>query len=76
MIRRSRKATEASSICCRIAAVTGTNDANPLWIDDALLRHGVSQAEMAFLQKPFTPAGLAVKVREALGAARVRFHQE
>ena len=38
--------------------------------DDALLHHGVSQAEMAFLQKPFTPAGLAVKVREVLETAK------
>ena len=38
--------------------------------EDALLHHGMSKAEMAFLQKPFTPAGLAIKVRETLDAAR------
>jgi two-component system cell cycle sensor histidine kinase/response regulator CckA len=37
--------------------------------EEALLHHGMSKAEMAFLQKPFTPAGLAIKVRERLDAA-------
>jgi two-component system, cell cycle sensor histidine kinase and response regulator CckA len=35
------------------------------YTDDAIVRHGVG-AEYAFLQKPFTPAGLAKKVREVL----------
>ncbi len=37
--------------------------------DDAILRHGVSAAEGALLQKPFTPAVLARKVRSVLDAA-------
>jgi CheY-like chemotaxis protein len=38
------------------------------YTDDAIVRHGVLGAGMAFLSKPFTPDALAVKVREVLGA--------
>jgi PAS domain S-box-containing protein len=36
------------------------------YTDDALVRHGVTEASIAFLQKPFTPHTLAGKVREIL----------
>lgn len=36
------------------------------YTDDAIVRHGVLDAEMHFLQKPFTADGLAQKVREVL----------
>jgi PAS domain S-box-containing protein len=36
------------------------------YTDDALKRHGVTKAAGAFLQKPFSPAGLAHKVRQVL----------
>jgi hypothetical protein len=36
------------------------------YTDDAVVRHGVREEEVAFLQKPFAPAALAAKVREVL----------
>jgi PAS domain S-box-containing protein len=36
------------------------------YTDDAVVRHGVQEDQVAFLQKPFTPARLALKVREVL----------
>ena len=40
------------------------------YTDDAIARHGVLEPGIAFLQKPFTPFGLAQKVRDVLDAAQ------
>ncbi|HUF23256.1 MAG TPA: PAS domain S-box protein [Vicinamibacterales bacterium] len=37
---------------------------------DDVVRHGVEEGEMAFLQKPFSLASLAAKVREVLSSSR------
>jgi PAS domain S-box-containing protein len=40
------------------------------YTDDSIVRHGVLEAGIAYLQKPFTPEGLARKVREVLDSQR------
>jgi PAS domain S-box-containing protein len=39
------------------------------YTDDAVVRHGLSQTAIALIQKPYTPLGLAQKVRQVLGPA-------
>jgi DNA-binding NarL/FixJ family response regulator len=36
------------------------------YTNDEVMRRGVSQSEAAFIQKPFTPEGLMLRVREVL----------
>ena len=36
------------------------------YTDDTIVRHGILESDIAFLQKPFTPHALALKVRELL----------
>jgi PAS domain S-box-containing protein len=38
------------------------------YTDDDIVRHGVLEAGMAFISKPFTPDALAIKLREVLDA--------
>jgi two-component system, cell cycle sensor histidine kinase and response regulator CckA len=39
------------------------------YTDDSIVRHGVLEAHIAYLQKPFTPGALATRVREVLDGA-------
>jgi DNA-binding NtrC family response regulator len=42
------------------------------YTDDSIVRHGVLEARIAYLQKPFTPEALTTKVREVLDARNGR----
>jgi len=39
------------------------------YTDDSIVRHGILESGIAYLQKPFTPDGLARKVREVLDSS-------
>ena len=40
------------------------------YTDDSVVRHGVLDANLAYLQKPLTPESLGTKVRSVLGRPR------
>jgi two-component system, cell cycle sensor histidine kinase and response regulator CckA len=40
------------------------------YTDEAIVRHGILEAGNAFIQKPFTPNSLSLKVREVLDSVR------
>jgi two-component system cell cycle sensor histidine kinase/response regulator CckA len=42
------------------------------YTDDSVVRHGVIDGDVAFLQKPFTMRALAAKIREVLDADEVK----
>ena len=44
--------------------------------EDTIIRQGVLRQGVAYLQKPFTPAGLTRRVREALDERRRRMESE
>ena len=39
------------------------------YTDDSIVRHGVLETRIAYLQKPFTPDALATRVRDVLDGA-------
>jgi FixJ family two-component response regulator len=41
------------------------------YTDDSIVRHGVLEAGMAFIQKPITPTTLATKVRAVLDSGKI-----
>jgi FixJ family two-component response regulator len=42
------------------------------YIGDDIVRQGIQETDVPFLQKPFAPMTLARRVREVLDASRVR----
>jgi YesN/AraC family two-component response regulator len=48
---------------CKVLLVSG-------YTDDRLVQHGLDSQRISFLQKPYSPIALAIRVRSVLGDAR------
>jgi two-component system cell cycle sensor histidine kinase/response regulator CckA len=46
------------------------------YTDDSVVRKGILKANIAFVQKPFTPAGLSTKVRRVLDEPAAKSREE
>src|SRR5260221_11422617 len=71
-----RASAARSRLDPRLRALSRQPDMRVLFMsgytDDSIVRHGVLESNIAYLQKPITPAMLTTKVREVLDATNGR----